>query len=111
MRSGPHNWAQTAVGTVFSLYSALVLFLLLRVKVARPERAKWGTVFFTIVDFAFVSALAVLDVRFTGQYQGAINMASLAMIRYENGFRTASITSFIARAMTIAAPCWNLAAS
>src|SRR5580693_7916112 len=40
MRSGPHNWAQTAVGTVFSLYSALVQLVLLRVKVARPERAK-----------------------------------------------------------------------
>jgi adenylate cyclase len=37
-------------------------------------------VFFTIVDFAFVSALGVLDVRFTGQYQGAINMASLAIL-------------------------------
>ena len=79
-KHGPANWAQTAVGAAFSFYSLAVLVLLWRMKSGKPGRAIWGTVFFTIIDFSFVTALASLDVWFTGFHDSGMDVTSLAIL-------------------------------
>ncbi|HEX7703779.1 MAG TPA: adenylate/guanylate cyclase domain-containing protein [Kofleriaceae bacterium] len=82
LRGGVHDWYQSAVGAAYAAWSLLVLVALFRIKVVRPERARWFPVLLTTIDFAATTTLGMLDIWFTGEFnagQHAISTAILMM--------------------------------
>ena len=66
-RGGPMNYAQTAVGASYSLWSLLMLVGLTRARNDRPVRSLYWPVILTTVDIAATCTLGILDVWFTGE--------------------------------------------
>jgi adenylate cyclase len=79
-RSGPHNWAQAIVGSVFGLYAIVALVAMSRIKRGKVGGAKWGATVFTIFDFAFSGSLGALDIWFTGHYETGNHTSALAIL-------------------------------
>ncbi len=83
MRTGPHNWRQSAAGTLFTLYAVVALIGTWRTKQAKPSRALWAPIVFTTLDFTGTAMLGGLDIWWTGQFQtGQHAIASAILISF-----------------------------
>jgi adenylate cyclase len=71
VRGGPRNWAQFGVGVGYTVFAALLLIGLVRF--ARPDRRRssWVPMVTTTIDYGTTTALGLLDVWWTGEWQPA----------------------------------------
>src|SRR5688572_2606004 len=80
--------AQSLVGGSYGLVAVLTIVALRRVKQGVPSSAKWRPAMLTVLDYAFITTLAMLDVRrgdpfSPGQHVVAASIVlSFAVARY-----------------------------
>ncbi len=82
-RGGPFNAVQFITGTGYALYSAMFLFAIVRIKKAKPGKARWAPIAFTLVDFGATAALGALDIWWTGTFStGQAAVANAIVIAF-----------------------------
>jgi adenylate cyclase len=72
VRGGERNWVQLGVGTFYTFFAAVTLYVIyFRIPRAHSRRAVWVPFVLTTFDYAITTALGLLDVWWTGTWQPA----------------------------------------
>lgn len=81
--SGDGYLAQTVVGAFYMVFGIVTLVIVHRIQDARPARARWRPLAVSVVDFALITTMAMLDVhRGLGFSAGQHTIAAAILISF-----------------------------